>query len=341
MRFIGADLHKQSITLCVVELVKGKTVILDRPRFRCRDIDRIAEFLRAQGPCALVVESTIGYEWFVGLAEAIVDRVAVAHAAKLKIIAESTRKTDKIDAYVLAEFLAKDMLPEAWFPTPRVRQHRTLVRRAYKVKSRITSVKNTIRGILTRYNADRRDAFTRLGWEALQRVKMLDEDRWVLEDLREDLAELRQRKQKVEKRLAEFAAQAPQAEREARAVLATMPGVGAVTIDVLLAELGDIRRFHSADAVASYAGLDPGVRSSAGKRYDLKLTKAGSPLLRWILVQLAHRMKRTSARWRKKFEQISRRAGKKKATCAIARQLLLVLYAMLRDGQAYHLPAAA
>jgi hypothetical protein len=59
------------------------------------------------------------------------------------------------------------------------------------------------------------------------------------------------------------------------------------------------------------------------------------------MIQLAHRMKRTSARWKKKFEQISRRAGKKKATCAIARQLLLVIYAMLRDGKAYQLPAAA
>lgn len=340
MRFIGADLHKQSITLCVVELVEGKSVILDRPRFHCRSVERIEKFLKAQGPCALVVESTIGYEWFVELAEKVVDRVVLAHAAKLKVIAESTRKTDKIDAFVLAEFLAKDMIPEAWRPTPRVRQYRALVRRACKVKSRITSVKNTIHGILTRYNADRRDAFTRLGWDAVQRVKLLKEDRWVLEDLWEELEQLRERKKKIYKRLDAFAASAPTAEAEARAVLATMPGVGKVTVDVLLAELGDIRRFHSADAVASYAGLDPGVRSSAGKRHDLKLTKAGSPLLRWIMIQLAHRKKRSSARWEKKFEQISRRAGKKKATCALARQLLLVIYAMLRDGQAYRLPAA-
>ena len=131
-------------------------------------------------------------------------------------------------------------------------------------------------------------------------------------------------------RLSEFAATAPVAEAEARAVLASMPGVGTVTIETVLAELGDWRRFRNADAVVSFAGLDPGVRESDGRRKDLRLTKAGSPLLRWIMIQLAHRLKRTTARWRKLFEQISRRAGKKKATCAIARRLLLVIYAQTR-----------
>ena len=81
------------------------------------------------------------------------------------------------------------------------------------------------------------------------------------------------------------------------------------------------------------------MRESDGRRKDMRLTKTGSPLLRWIMIQLAHRMKRTTARWQALFEQISRRAGKKKATCAIARRLLLVIYAMLRDGQAYKIPA--
>lgn len=114
-----------------------------------------------------------------------------------------------------------------------------------------------------------------------------------------------------------------------------------MTIDVILAELGDWRRFHSADAVVSYAGLDPGVRESDGRRHGLRLTKAGSPLLRWILIQLAQRAKRAGSRWHREFERLSKRSGKKKATCAIARRLLLVIYAMLRDGKAYRLPAKA
>jgi transposase len=120
-----------------------------------------------------------------------------------------------------------------------------------------------------------------------------------------------------------------------------MPGIGTVTIETVLAELGDWERFRCGDAVVSFAGLDPGVRESDGRRKDLKLTKAGSPLLRWILIQLAHRVKRNSPRWRCTFERLSQRIGKKKATCAIARRLLLVIYAMLRDGKAYRFPAVA
>lgn len=339
MRFIGADLHKKSITFCVVEIVASKTVVKHRRRVLCSEIDRIEQFLASQTPCRLVVEATIGYEWFAALAEKKVERVVLAHAGKLRVIAESTRKTDKIDAFVLAEFLGKDMIPEAWRPTARVRQHRSLVRRRYKVQSRITSIKNTIRGLLTRYNADRQDLFSRIGWEATQKLELLKQEHWLLQDLWEDLQQNRQRLKKLDTRLEQFAAEAPTREAEARAVLATMPGVGPVTIDTVLAELGDWERFHSADAVVSFAGLDPGVRSSDETRKNLRLTKAGSPLLRWIMIQLAHRMKRTTARWKRLFEQISKRAGKKKATCAIARRLLLVMYAMLRDGCAYRLPS--
>ena len=126
MRFIGADLHKKSITFCVVEILSGKTIVRQRMRVQCCEGDRIAELLVSHAPYELVVEATIGYEWFASLAEKSAERVVLAHAGKLRVIAESTRKTDKVDAFVLAEFLAKDMIPEAWRPTPRVRQHRSL-----------------------------------------------------------------------------------------------------------------------------------------------------------------------------------------------------------------------
>jgi transposase len=341
MKFVGADLHKQTISFCVVEKVRGRIQLVTRKRLMCYRTDQIRDFLGSLGRFQVVVEATIGYDWFAALAEESAERVVIAHAGKLRIIAESTRKTDKIDAWILAEFLAHDMIPEAWRATPRVRSHRALVRRRQKIQSRITSIKNTIRGLLTRYNADRKDLFTQKGRKAIEKLKMLAEERWVLEDLWEDLDQASARRKAVDRRLVEFAVKAPQKEREARAVLATMPGIGPVTIETILAELGDWERFRCADAVVSFAGLDPGVRESDGRRKDLKLTKAGSPLLRWILIQLAHRVKRTSARWRSRFERLSKRIGKKKATCAIARRLLLVIYAMLRDGTAYRYAAVA
>lgn len=341
MKFVGADLHKNSITFCVVELDGRATKVVERKRILCKEVQQIAQFLRSLGPFQVTVEATIGYDWFAALAEPFAERVVIAHAGKLRIIAESTRKTDKIDARILADFLAYDMIPAAWRATPRVRQHRSLVRRRNKLQRRVTSIKNTMRGILTRYNADRRDLFSQVGWQATKKLALLEEERWILEELREDLDQAIARRERVEDRLLRFAGKATIKEREARAVLATMPGVGFVTIETILAELGDWERFRCADAVVAFAGLDPGVRESDGRRKELRLSKAGSPLLRHVLIELAHRVKRTSPRWKSSFERLSKRIGNKKATCAIARRLLLVIYAMLRDGQAYRLPAAA
>ncbi|MCB1512806.1 MAG: IS110 family transposase [Hyphomicrobiaceae bacterium] len=342
MNFIGADLHKKSITFCVLSVERGgRPQLVTTRRLPCDATGTIEDFLVAHGPAELVVEATIGFDWFASLAEGVCRRVVLAHAGKMRIIAESTRKSDKVDARVLAEFLARDMIPEAWRPTPRIRQHRSLIRYRQRLVRRQTSVKNTIRGILTRYNADRSDLFTRRGWAAALSTDLHAAEKWLLEQHKRDLERIRDQLKAVDAKLAEFASQAAVAEREARAVLATMPGVGPVTIDVILAELGDWRRFKNCNAVVAFAGLAPGVRSSDETRHSLRMTKAGSPLLRFAMVQLAHRLKRSTARWQRSFSQLENRIGSKKATCAIARRLLITLYAMLRDGRAYQMAAAA
>ena len=62
------------------------------------------------------------------LVEPLAEKVVLANPKKLRVIAESTKKTDRLDAQVLTEFLVLDMIPESYQPTPRQRQHRALVR---------------------------------------------------------------------------------------------------------------------------------------------------------------------------------------------------------------------
>ena len=93
----------------------------------------------------------------------------------------------------------------------------------------------------------------------------------------------------------------------------------------------------NAKAVTAYAGLAPTVRQSAGKGKDLGITKEGSPLLRWALVEASWRVIRQSAAWERIYQGIKKRAGGKKAIVAVARRLLCVMYAMLRDGKNYDL----
>ena len=103
MRYVGVDLHKQSITLCVVELAARERKIIERRRFRCDQEDEMAEYFAALGKYQLVVEATASYEWFVQLVEPTAERVVLAHPSHLRVIAQSKKKTDKLDAQTLEQ----------------------------------------------------------------------------------------------------------------------------------------------------------------------------------------------------------------------------------------------
>jgi transposase len=333
MFYVGIDLHKKLIVLCVVNQARE---VLMRKKFACCETGKIREFFQQLGVFQAVVEATASYEWLWELLEPLAQRLVLAHPKKLRVIAESTRKNDKLDAQVLAEFLALDMIPQAYRPTPRQRQHRVLVRQRCFIRGDITAAKNKIRRILSDYNADRKDLFTAEGQVYLSQVKVSPADRFVLDQLREHWEQREKQMREVDKELRRFAAKAPAAEAEARAVLASMPQVGEATIDIVVSELGDLGRFrYSAKKVAAYAGLVPGQRESAGKSKELGITKDGSRLLRWALVEASWRIVRHSRRWGTAFEKLRQRRGKKKAIVAIARRLLGVMVALIRTGQEY------
>jgi transposase len=331
---VGIDLHKNSTVLCVMDQDRK---VIHRRTFACAQVEAIRAFFAGLRPFRAVVEATASYEWLVALIEPLAETVVLAHPGKLRVIAESAKKTDKLDAAVLAEFLARDMIPEAFRPTPRQRAHRALVRHRQYLKQEVTALKNKIRRIAADYNADRKDLFTAAGWEGLQAVAISPADRFVLDQLDAGWRHLEGQLRELAARLKAFAAEAPPREAEARAKLATIPGVGPVTVDVVVSELGDVRRFRSVKAVCAYAGLVPAVRQSGGKKSkDLGITKSGSPLLRWALVEAAWRVVRQAAAWRRVYQQIKTKAGGKKAIVAVARRLLVVMAAMLRDGTNYN-----
>jgi transposase len=124
MNFIGVDLHKKSITVCVMDQNRK---VLARRTINCKETDEIVTFFRKFQPFKVVVEATASYPWFVELAEPLADEVILANPKKLRVIAESTKKTDRLDAHILTEFLVLDMIPRAYQPTPRQREHRTLM----------------------------------------------------------------------------------------------------------------------------------------------------------------------------------------------------------------------
>ena len=104
MKYVGADLHKKTIVLCVLDKERN---VLQRVTLHCHQPDAVRSFfakLAASGPCKVVVEATASYEWLAEILDQLKIELVLAHPGKLRLIAESTNKTDKVDAKVLAEF---------------------------------------------------------------------------------------------------------------------------------------------------------------------------------------------------------------------------------------------
>ena len=201
----------------------------------------------------------------------------------------------------------------------------------------MTSVRCKIRRILSDYNRDRKDLFSaQCGKAYLKQVPFSDADRFVIKQLWSEYEDHQARLSALTKKIKAFAAKAPKREAEARQIIKTAPGVGSVTAEVVLSELGDVSRFRNAKTICAYAGLVPAVRQSGGKKSkDLRITKEGSGLLRWALVESAWRLVNASPKWRASSCGLRKRSGDKRAIVAVARKLLCVLYAMLKTSTPY------
>ena len=180
MNSVGIDLHKKTISICVIGPQRR---IVDRRRLFCCEVDRIVRYFTDLGEFQAVIEATATYEWLWVLLEPLASRIVLAHPGKLRIIAESTRKSDKLDAEVLATFLALDMIPQAYRPSPREREHRALVRHRRYVSKRSSALRHKMRRILSDYNADRQDLFAAAGAGYVKQAAVSDSQRFVLDQL--------------------------------------------------------------------------------------------------------------------------------------------------------------
>jgi len=333
MKYVGIDLHKKTIVLCVVDKERK---VLERKRFLCQDVQAITRYFGQLGAFQFVVEATAAYEWLVQLLEELADDWVLAHPGKMRVIAETAKKTDRLDAQTLAEFLALGMIPKAYRPKARQREHRKLVRHRAQCQQRVSKLKCQIRHLAATYNADHRQLFQPGHLEELrQRPDLSEADRFILAQRLLEYTPALERVAAAKKELKRFAKKAPEAEQRQREILLSAPGVGEVVSEVVLAELGSADRFGSLKEATAYAGLVPGQRESAGKGKELGITKKGSRLLRWAMVEAAWVAVANSARWRDVYLALKRRRGAKKAIVAVARRLLAVLVSMLRSETTY------
>ena len=257
---IGVDLHQRFCYLTAVN-ASGKL-------FKQGQVVNESEALRAwlrqlPGPRQVVVEASGFWPAFARAARAESERLVMVHPQRVKSIASAKLKNDRVDSETLAHLSRCDLLPEAWMADEATQQLRMLVRLRIAMGRQRARAKNQLQAVLHQegFKKPVTDAFGKRGRVWLAGLELSPAGRMVVDTwLRE-----------VDHLDVELAEQPRELERMARAdgrarVLQTAPGIGAYAAMVIVAELGDVERFGNKRALASYAGLTPVVRESAGKR---------------------------------------------------------------------------
>lgn len=315
--YIGVDLHKAFFQACAV------TAAGDRcweGRF-ARSADGIARFIaRGVGSQQTIAVEASGPTW--AFVDALVPsgaRVCVVDPRKTRLKAGFAAKTDRLDARRLADALRRDSVVSIYIPPPAIRELRDVCRGRHQLVRVRTRLTQMIRALLLRSDAadpptNRWYSPRSLTW--LAQVQLAGEADMTLRRLERVFRAVHEEACAADRHVTARAAGDPVAR-----ALAAMTGIGPVRALTIRAEVGEIARFQRGAQLASYAGLVPDVDWSADRRYTGRITRAGSPWLRYVLVQAAtNAMRRTDARGRW-ARRLALHKGVNKARVALARVL--------------------
>jgi len=329
--FVGVDYHKR---FSYAAIMGEDGEILKEGRFP-NTAEAVERFLgkHAGDECASVLEATrnwcVMYDWL----EACCGSVTLAHALKVRAIAEAKIKTDKIDATTLAHLLRCDLVPKAHVSSPAARVLKNLLRhRMFLVKVQ-TMTKNRIHALIDRHPHVRRqrpaqELFNRAGIAWLKHVALPRHDRSILDSELLVLDELRQRIRQADAQLQDAALNDTRVHR-----LITIPGIGVFFAMLIVSEIDDISRFGNPKKLHAYAGLVPSTYASGGRQYHGRLIKAGNPYLRWAMIEAVWPALRKDPALNECYQRIKRRKGANKAKVAAARRLLTIVYRVLKENR--------
>lgn len=331
--FYGLDVHKDFFQVCALA-EDGQT----RKDFRVGgDAEAIEGFgRRLERTDQVVLEATFHSWAIVQILRRYVDRVVVADPAQLKAIASARIKTDKVDAHILAQLLRMDFLPEVELPAAETWAVRQLMAHRNQLRRQSVATKNTIHAVLNRSLLRYPGSllFTEKGFRWLAELVLPPAERMVLDHQTALLREVQARLTAVDQALVEHARLHADAK-----LLVTIPGVDVVVAMGFLAAIGSIERFASPQKLAAYFGLVPKVRQSASTCYTGHITKAGSRNARWLAIEAAHTIARSSSPLAATYLRIRRRKGHQIAVTALARKLVIVVWHLLTTQQPYRYAA--
>jgi transposase len=339
--YVGLDLSRKRLDWHAV-LADGELVAADA----CPpDGDGLAYLSRRldreQRPVLAAIESMTGARFVHDRLEQAGWDVRIADAQRAKGIAPLACKTDRVDAWVLAELARRDLVPEIWLPDPEVRGERERARFRIHLVHKRTSLKNRVHAILFQHGlrAPLADLFGAGGRRFLERLELPEPWRATVEASLYLIDALEEQIAAIEKELRRLGA-----EHRYLPLLMTAPGIGWVLGYTIAAEIGDIGRFSSPAKLVGYTGLCPRVHQSGEVDRRGSLSKHGPPHLRWALIEAAHNAIRVHPPYRALLDRqrarLGRRRGGSVAAITVGRRLAEAIWWMLTRNQPFA-PAGA
>jgi transposase len=323
-QYVGIDLHrKRSVIVRTTDVGD----VLEAVQITNSPLALAEVIARAGDRPEVVLESTYGWYWAVDTLEDAGASVHLAHPLGVKAFEYRRVKNDLRDAADLADLLRLGRLPESWIAPPATRELRELVRHRAKLVALRSHCKSQVHAVLAKCGVavPMSDLFGVGGTQLLDSLQLPAPYAARIASLRRVMDTL-----DFETDVFVKLARGRLAQDPGYRAVQTIPGIGPILGAVLVAEIGDVTRFASADKLTCWAGMTPLHRESDTKVRRGRITKQGSRLVRWAAVESVQRLPERSYLGRFRT-QVAARRGKGIATVAAARRQLEYVYYALRD----------
>src|SRR6266480_4012378 len=330
MIIIGCDYHPAFQQIAFVDIETGE---LQERRLRHREeAEKFYRELAAQGIKVRVGMEASGHaRWFERLLSELRFELWIGDAAEIRTKRVRKQKTDRQDAQLILRLLMEDRFPRIWVPSWENRDLRQLLWHRHRMVQARTRIMNQLQAVaLNEGLRCKKKLWREHGREQLENVRLAP---WTSRR-REDLLQLLDGLNPTIAELTQAIEREAEKSRQAR-LLMTHPGVGPLTALAFVLIIGKAERFQCGKQIASYLGLVPLEKSSGNRRRLGHITKQGSSMVRFLLVEAAQVTVRSLPEWRRKYVQLMMRRGRKIAKVAMARRLAVALYWMWRKGWNY------
>lgn len=328
---VGVDLGDKRSQVCVLDsegkIVDEGSIVTSKAGFEHR--------FKTMSTSRVVLETGTHANWVHDLVKEFGHEVVVANARKVRAISANERKSDVVDARMLARLGRMDvsLLEPVSVRPEQVRQDLALLRARAAVVGARTAIVNSVRGLAKSLG----HKFPKCEAESLYKQPVDPTLQAAIEPMMRMLEQMTKTVRAYDKEIVKLGrARYPQTK-----LLRQIKGVGELSSLYFVLVVGDTSRFEDARDVGAYFGLVPRRDQSGGRDPQMRIDKAGDRMGRTLMVQCSHYILGRFGpdcdlrRFGLKLAARGGKRAKKRAVVATARKLTILLFALLRNGEVY------